>query len=63
MHFQLMYHTINREYHARLYNASGKLLMWTHSSRNKQTIIDQCWEIKNARIGVNTPVYDAQSYS
>ena len=63
MYFQLMYHTQKDLYHARLYNASDKLLMWTHSYRNKQTVIDQCWEIKNAGIGANTPVYDAISYS
>lgn len=63
MYFQLMYHTEKRVYHARLYNADGQLLMWTHSYANKQTVIDQCWEIKRAGIGEATPVYDTKTYS
>jgi hypothetical protein len=63
MYFQVMYHTVNREYHARVYNAAGQLLMWTHSSRDKQVVINWCWEIKRAGIDTNTPVYEAKSYS
>jgi uncharacterized protein YegP (UPF0339 family) len=63
MYFQLMYHTTNGDYHARLYNANGQLLMWTHSSRNKQTVIDWCSEVMRAGVNVNTPIYDTKSYS
>jgi uncharacterized protein YegP (UPF0339 family) len=63
MYFQLMYHTEKRLYHARLYGANGKLLMWSHSYYDKQTVINECAEIKNAGIGPNTPVLDAISYS
>lgn len=62
MYFQLMYHRTNGEYHARLYNAAGKLLMWTHSSRSKQVIVDVCSQIKQAGIGMNTPIRDSVVY-
>lgn len=62
MYFQLMYHRVNDLYHARLYSADGRDLMWTHSYRDPQTVINVCNEIKRGGIGITTPIREAIAY-
>jgi hypothetical protein len=56
MYFKLIY-TDKRLYHARLYNAAGRILFWTTEHATKQPVIDVCDEVRQ-QMNTEVPIYD-----